>query len=146
MITSFSLTKTDAMLWRRHRRAIMSYAVRWLREEIRRNDVRRGVTRTYNRHEGGFIIVTARITGAEYDALHFLAGMQRVSVSSLVSRFIHLWLSGVQTMEPEANFVTNYELNVCIWNANACVCTESLLFYEKVPPDKTLEPPVLRLG
>ncbi len=109
----------------------MKFAIRILRIAMRNNMVRRGVGRSYNRIGGEFRIVTARFSAAEYDALHFVAASLRVSVSSLVYQIIRLWKKPSRRNQ-ENTHVTNYDLNLCIWNASAGVITESLLFWKKI--------------
>jgi hypothetical protein len=134
--TSICLSKEFTLIWRAHRRQIMKFAVRLLRLAMHHEPVRRGVGRTYNRIGGGFCIVTARFTAAEYDALHFVASTIRVSVSSLVYQLIRLWKKPSRRNRGNTH-VTNYELNLCNWSAAAGVVTESLMFWEKI----TTKPP-----
>ena len=132
IITSISLSEENAAIWRGNQRHLMHFAVPMLRRQMRQNGVRRGVARRYNRIGGNHVIVTTRFTEAEYDAFHFLASMLRVSVSLLICRLIEMWHKAGRGALPRKH-VTNYEINVCTWNANAGVCTESLLFWQKIP-------------
>lgn len=139
IITSVSLSENNAAFWRANQRQLLVYAVPMLRRQMREQGVRRGVARKYNRIEGNSVIVTSRFSEAEYDALHFVASMQRVSVSLLICRLIEMW----QNAGPRRlgrNHATNYDLNICVWNQNAGVCTESLLFWRKIPRVKIYNP------
>lgn len=152
IITSISLSEENAAIWRGGQRQLMNFAVPMLRRQMREHGVRRGVARRYNRIAGNYVIVTTRFTEAEYDALHFVASMLRVSVSLLICRLIEMWQkAGRRALR--RNHVTNYEISVCAWNANAGVCTESLLFWRKIPDPEnppaqqgSSDNPVLRLG
>jgi hypothetical protein len=130
LTTSISLPLSVAQLWRRNQRAIMKIAIRTFRLQMRRNGVRRGVKRAYNRQAEDYSIVTTRFTEAEYDALHFVAASLRVSVSWLIYRMILVWQKPARRVN---QYVTNYDINICIWHQNAGVCTESLLFWKKNP-------------
>lgn len=141
LTTSVSLPDAAAKEWRQNQRSIMRTAIRTLRIFLRRNPVRRGVTRRYNTACGAYQIVTTRFTEAEYDTLHFAASAMRLSVSSLVWFMVKLWLKSSRRRRWN-KFLTNYELYSCNWSRFAGVVTESLLFYPKIftddiaPPEK----------
>lgn len=128
--TSVCLPRHISKLWRRKQRRIMRIALRSLRIQIRRNPVRRGVTRRYNRLSEPTQIVTTRFRPSEYDALHFVAASLRVSVSLLVYLMILLWRKPARRRRRNLH-VTNHDLNVTIWNRQAGVLTESLLMWPK---------------
>ena len=128
--TSVSLPLQCAFLWKYNQRKIMKSTIRILRIHLRRGTVRRGVTRRYNREGTEFAIVTTCFTAAEYDALHFIAASLRVSVSWLIYTLIKLWRKAPRRSLPN-KYVTNYDLNLCIWHPKAGVLTESLLFWDK---------------
>lgn len=130
LTTSVSLPEKEADLWRKRQRSILRLAVRSLRLQMRGKPVRRGVKRQYNRQPCAFVVVTTRFTEAEYDALHMAAAAMRVSVSWLVYQLILLWKKPSRRNRPNS-YVTNYELNLCIWSPNAAILTESLMFYPK---------------
>ncbi len=130
IITSVSLPASLAVLWQRKQRRIMRVALRSLRIQIRKNPVRRGVPRRYNRFSEPAQIVTTRLRPAEYDALHFVAASLRVSVSLLVYLMIILWKKPARRKKA-SRYVTNHELNVTIWNRQAAVLTESLFVWPK---------------
>lgn len=128
--TSVSLPLEYAVLWKYNQRRIMKSTIRILRIHLRRGTIRRGVTRRYNCERAQFAVVTTRFTTAEYDALHFIAASLRVSVSWLVYTLIKLWRKDARRRLPN-KYVTNYDLNLCIWHPKAGVLTESLLFWNK---------------
>lgn len=131
LVTSVSISQDNALVWRKHHRAIMRSAIRTLRVQMRINGVERGVTRRYNRANSRMEIVTTRFTEAEYDTLHFVAASLRVSVSLLVTQMIQMWLKLARRNRP-SRYVTNYEHFTCNWSENAGVLTESLFFYPKI--------------
>jgi len=140
LTTSVSLPVDFTRVWRRRQRAIMRFAIRTLRVQMRNAPVRRGVKRRYNRQGGAFGIVTTRFTEAEYDTLHFAAAAMRVSVSWLVYCMIKMWMKRSRRRHAH-KYVTNYELNLCAWGQNAGILTESLHFYRKFPRlEKTINP------
>ena len=105
---------------------------------MRKNPVRRGVTRKYNRVSGERSIITTRFTPAEYDALHFVAAALRISVSLLIYRLILMWQKS-HRRHRSSNYVTNYDINITIWQQNAGIITESLMMWPKaVDPEFTL--------
>ena len=132
--TSVSLPLEYAVLWKCNQRRIMKSTIRILRLHLRRGTIRRGVTRTYNCERSQFAVVTTRFTAAEYDALHFIAASLRVSVSWLIYTLIKLWRKGARRSLPN-RYVTNYDLNLCIWHPKGGVLTESLLFWDKAQFD-----------
>ena len=134
IITSVCLPENLVRRWCKKQRKIMKNALRILRIAMRKYPVRRSVPRQYNRVEGKRIIVTTRFTEAEYDTLHFVAASTRMSVSLLVYWMVQMWLNE-RRRGRENRFVTNYECNVTIWQQQAGVVTESLLFYPKYPPE-----------
>jgi hypothetical protein len=142
LVTSVSLPGNFAAIWRANQRDVLRMAIRLLRLELHKSQVQRGVKRAYNRLGGDFEIVTTRFSAAEYDALHFVAASLRVSVSWLVYRMILLWQKKSRRYQPN-QFVTNYELNLCIWNRNAGVCTEFLLFWPKQVQGIPIPPPAV---
>ncbi len=138
MTTSVSLPESVAGKWRRKQRKILRMALRNLRVQMRKHEVRRGVTRKYNRVPGPREIVTTRFTPAEYDALHFVAASLRISVSLLVYHLIIMWSKSSRRRRANTH-VTNYETHVTIWQQNAGIVTESLMIWPKSqPPDFTL--------
>jgi hypothetical protein len=127
-----------ARLWRKKQRRIMRLALRNLRVQMRKNPVRRGVTRKYNRVSGERSIITTRFTPAEYDALHFVAAALRISVSLLIYHLILMWQKS-HRRHRSSNYVTNYDINITIWQQNAGIITESLMMWPKaVDPEFTL--------
>jgi hypothetical protein len=141
LTTSVSLPEKEAILWRKRQRSILKLAVRALRVQLRSKKVRRGVKRSYNQAQATFVVVTTRFTEAEYDTLHLAAASMRVSVSWLVYQLILLWKKPARRSRPNL-YVTNYELNLCIWAPNAAILTESLLFYPKIPAARGFTQPV----
>ena len=132
LVTSVSISEVNSAVWRRHHRPILRSAISTLRVQMRRNGVRRGVTRLYNREKSRMEIVTTRFTEAEYDTLHFVAASLRVSVSLLVTQMIEMWMKPARR-QWSSGYVTNYEYFVCTWNENAGVLTESLFIYPRPP-------------
>lgn len=112
----------------------MGQALRILRMHLRKNPVRRGCARHYNRMGVATQIVTTRFTEAEYDALHLVASAIRVSVSWIVYTMIMLWQKPARKFRANT-YVTNYDCHVTIWQQNAGVITESLLFWRKIPEE-----------
>lgn len=91
LVTSVSLPADTALLWKGKRKEIMKFAERYLRIQMRKQ-VKREVTRSYNRQLGKkFIIISTRFSSAEYDTFHYIAAALRVSVSSLIYGLIKLW-------------------------------------------------------
>ena len=131
LITSVSLPKGAATVWRRRQRQVMRVAVRMLRLTMRQNGVRRGVKRRYNRQPGEYLVVTTRFSQAEYDTLHAAAAAMRVSVSWLVYRMILLWQKPARRKRL-ATHLTNYEFDCLKWNENAGIVTESLFIWPKI--------------
>jgi len=109
----------------------MRLALRNLRVQMRKNPVRRGVTRKYNRVPGERNIVTTRFTAAEYDALHFVAAALRISVSLLIYHLIIMWRKSARRRK-KSKHVTNYDVQVTIWHPNAGIVTESLMVWPRI--------------
>ncbi|MFZ5630901.1 MAG: hypothetical protein ACOY5B_17340 [Spirochaetota bacterium] len=122
--------------WQRNRREIMRFAGRYLRTQMR-NELRRGVTRTYNRGKGEYRRVTTRFTSAEYDTLHFVAASLRVSVSSLIYGLIHLW------QKPSRRTIRRFFASNCAceagkWDPEAGFIDEFVVFWRmgsNIPPN-----------
>lgn len=131
LITSVSLPKVTATVWRSRQRQVMRMAIRILRLTMRQHGVRRGVKRRYNRQPGEYLVVTTRFTEAEYDTLHAAAAAMRVSVSWLVYQMILLWQKPARRSR-FATHLTNYECDCLKWNENAGVVTESLFIWPKI--------------
>ncbi len=138
LITSVSLPKFAATVWRRRQRQVMRLAVRMLRLTMRQNGVRRGVKRRYNRQPGEYLVVTTRFTEAEYDTLHAAAAAMRVSVSWLVYQMVLLWLKPARRSRFNIH-VTDYELDCLKWNERVGIVTESLFIWCKFPPAQVLQ-------
>lgn len=136
LITSVSLPQAEANLWRGRRREILRFAERYLRIKMR-NQVRRAVTRRYNRQRGKFVITTTRLTAAEYDTFHYVAAALRVSVSSLVYGLIKLW-EKPSRRAIRRFFATNYSHLATKWDAEAGWMEEFLSFWRA---DSTNQPP-----
>lgn len=140
LTTSVSLPKRYARIWRRRKRRIMRQALRAFRIELRKNPVKRGVTRKYNRPGEDMAIVTTRFTRDEYDALHYVAASVRVSVSLLVFLIIRMWLKPARRRRPQV-LASRHELDLHCWNQHAGVITESLLILSSaLRPEMTLHP------
>lgn len=137
LTTSVSLPVVFASLWRKKQAEIMRLATRMLRIQFSRLQVRRGVTRSYNRIPGDFVIVTTRFTAAEYDTLHSAASAFRVSVSSLVYQIIQMWLKPSRRKQ-ENPFVTNYVFIPSSSCCNALIFSEYTLIYRKLPGEKVI--------
>lgn len=129
--TSVCLPVSLADLWRGKQRDIMRMALRTLRLNLRKNPVRRGVARRYNKLGVPTEIVTTRFREAEYDALHSVAAAVRTSVSWLIYTMIQLWQKPVRRRRANSH-VTNYDCHVTVWQKNAGILTESLLFWKKI--------------
>lgn len=132
--TSVSLPENLAGTWRKKQREILRQTLRVLRIQLRKSPVRRGVARRYNKMGTPTEIVTTRFSEAEYDALHLVASAIRVSVSWLVYTLILLWQKPGRRYQPNTH-VTNYDCHVTVWQENAGVITESLLFWSKIPKE-----------
>ncbi|MBL8032678.1 MAG: hypothetical protein JNJ69_03185 [Leptospiraceae bacterium] len=131
LTTSVSLPVGFQDYWRCNRNEIMQFAERYLRICMR-NNLRRAVTRTYNRGKGEYRIVTTRFAAAEYDTLHYVAASLRVSVSSLIYGLILLWLKPVRRTS-RYSFATNYSCNMIKWDPEAGLVEESLIFWQVKP-------------
>lgn len=132
--TSVCLPENLSAIWRKEQRKIVRLTLRSLRIQLRKNPVRRGVARRYNRMGEPTEIVTTRFSAAEYDALHLVASAIRVSVSWLIYTLIIMWQKPARRNRPNTH-VTNYDCHVTIWQENAGAITESLLFWRKVPEE-----------
>ena len=138
LTTSVCLPEKYARLWRKQKRRIMKHALAILRRELRRNSVKRGVTRKYNRLGQPTTIVTTRFTSKEYDALHFVAASVRTSVSLLVYLMIKMWLKKARRKR-RFSLAAEYEIQVLRWNSDGAILTESLIFAsDQSRPDFTL--------
>ncbi|MBS0616553.1 MAG: hypothetical protein JSR44_00065 [Spirochaetes bacterium] len=137
LTTSVSLPLAATIVWRSHRKEIMRFAERYLRIKMRK-PVRREVTRSYNRLDCEFIIVTTRFAPAEYDTLHFVAASLRLSVSSLIYGIIQLWKKPTRRTI-ERFFETNCSYFVSKWDPEAGFLEEFLTFYRAgtYPPQLT---------
>ena len=133
LVTSVSLPKFYAKIWRENQAVIMFAARRAMRIALRCGNFERGKTRSYNSTKGEFSIVTSRFTEKEYDRLHFLAASLRVSVSSLVFKLIQFWLKPSRKKGPARN-ATNYSANVVQWDKNGVVVLENLICSPLPPP------------
>jgi len=131
LVTSVSLPKSAAKIWRQRQRRVMRVAIRVLRLTMRQNGVRRGVKRRYNRHGEEFEIVTTRFTEAEYDTLHAAAAAMRVSVSWLVFLMILLWKKPARRNRFNTH-LTNYEFDCLKWNHRVGIITESIFLWPKI--------------
>lgn len=129
--TSVCLPENLSGIWREKQRDIIRLTLRSLRIQLRKNPVRRGVARRYNKIGVPTEIVTTRFSAAEYDALHLVASAIRVSVSWLVYILIMMWQKPARRQRPNTH-VTNYDCHVTIWQENSGVITESLLFWRKI--------------
>lgn len=128
LVTSVSLPKKEAMLWRQSRREIMQFSERYLRIQMRR-PMRRGVTKQYNNcPEQTYDIVTTRFSGVEYDTLHFVAATLRVSVSLLIYGLIKLW-SKPTRRAIRRFFSINYSGFTTEWHSDAGFVEESITFW-----------------
>ena len=97
---------------------------------MRNSQIRRNMTRQYNSRVGNYVIVTTRLTPAEYDTLHFVAYSQRISVSLLVSKIIAMWLKRDPNLQT-GGMISNYEIFPSTWQGGGGIVTEALLFYDK---------------
>ena len=105
----------------------MRYALHTYRAQMRKNAVKRGVTRKYNRTGEHSVIVTVRLTQTEYDALHFVAASVRISVSLLVYLIITNWRRWRNSKrKPQVCLIYSYQ--VPQWNSAGGTITESLTF------------------
>lgn len=127
LITSVSLPEAAALLWRGQRKEIMRFAVRYLRIQMR-NEVRREVTRLYNRGKEKNVITTTRFTTAEYDTFHYVAAALRVSVSFLIYGLIKLWQKPSRRAIRRF-FESNYSHATGKWDAEAGFLEEFLTFW-----------------
>lgn len=138
LITSVSLPQNSAVHWRRHKREIMAFAERFLRLQMR-GEIRRRVTRTYNRAAESFEIVTTRFSAAEYDTLHYVAASLRVSVSSLIHGIIRLWLK--PSRRAIRRFIaSNYDCEMVKWDPEAGFIQENLVFWHCDPDHHAKNP------
>ena len=140
LITSISLPEAQATLWRKNKRDIMQFAERYLNIQMRKQ-VRREVTRHYNRQpDQKFVITTTRFSPAEYDTFHYLAAALRVSVSSLIYGLIKLW-EKPSRRAMNRFFETNYYHVVETWDTAAGILEEYLTFWRLPGPDREGTPP-----
>jgi len=138
IITSVSLPKSEAAVWRRNRKDIMLFATRFLRVKMR-NGIRRSVARAYNNRQGErFVITTTRFTAAQYDTFHYIAAALRVSVSSLICGLIKLWQKPSRR-SINRFFCTNYSIESFKWDPEAGFIEENVTFW--FTPDRNLPPP-----
>lgn len=140
LTTSVSLPVTFATLWRSKQYEIMRLATRMLRIQFSRMQLRRGVTRMYNRGMGDFAIVTTRFTEAEYDVLHSAAAAFRVSVSWLVYCMIQMWLKPSRRKQWNP-FLTNYVFVPRFLDKNALIFRESTMIFRKQQREKSIPEP-----
>ncbi len=138
LTTSVNLPVKTAAIWREHRHEIMQFGGRYLRIQMR-NELRRGVTRAYNRGKGQYARVTTRFTPAEYDTLHFVAASLRVSVSSLIYGLILLWLKPARRAIRRF-FATNCAADTEGWNPEGGFAYEYLTFW-RLEGDTRPNPP-----
>jgi len=127
MITSVSLPETETKLWRKRRKEILEFGERYLRIQMRKQ-VRREVTRKYNRTNGKCVITTTRFATAEYDTFHYVAASLRVSVSSLIYGLIKLWQKPSRRAIRRF-FTTNYSFDATKWDPEAGLIEEFLAFF-----------------
>ncbi len=139
LVTSVSLPEAEAGLWRANRAEIMQFSERYLRIKMR-NQIRRAVTRKYNRVDGEFAIVTTRFAPTEYDTLHFVAAALRVSVSLLIYGLILLWQKPSRRAIRRF-FSINYSADSEGWDTSAGFLEESITFWAVENPGDP--PPVL---
>lgn len=131
--TSISLPVALAANWRHNNATIRLYAARYLRLKMR-GEVRRCVARRYNREPGKYKVITTWFTGAEYDALHYVAASLRVSVSLLICGIIRLWLKPARRIRQTGVWL-NYDLNIVKWDPEAGLLEETMTFGFNDPPD-----------
>ncbi|MBS0618200.1 MAG: hypothetical protein JSR44_08425 [Spirochaetes bacterium] len=133
LISSVSLPETSALLWRSKKREILRFGERYLRIQMR-NQLRREVTRTYNRKpDEKFVITTTRFTTAEYDTFHYIAAALRVSVSFLIYGLIKLWQKPSRRAM-RRYFCSNYSATTTKWDPEAGFAEESLIFWSGNTP------------
>lgn len=143
LMTSVSLPASAAVHWRSHKREILSHNERFLRL-VMRGQVRRGVTRRYNRSAEVFEIICTRFRPGEYDALHYAAAALRVSVSSLIYLLIRLWLKPARRRMPQ-RYCANYSMVQVIWDSAAGILEESLTFWKLTDDHRDCELPWVQL-
>lgn len=124
--TSISLPRKTARAWRRNRKLIIDFVGRFLRTQMRQPP-RRGVTRTYNRTKGLYVIINIRLLPDEYDALHCTASALRISVSSLIHNLIRFWLKPARRAKVR-RLRANYGFKAIIWNGRTGIVQEELRF------------------
>lgn len=140
LITSISLPEAAALVWRSRKSEILSFGVRYLRIQMR-NQLRREVTRTYNRRPSEkFVITTTRFTTAEYDTFHYIAAVLRVSVSFLIYGLIQLWQKPSRRAM-RRYFCSNYSATTTKWDPEAGFLEEFLTFWSGATPERYLQPP-----
>jgi len=128
LVTSVSLPIAEAQFWKGKRKEIMKFAERYLRIQMRKQ-VKREVTRAYNRQLGKkFIVISTRFSSAEYDTFHYIAAALRVSVSSLIYGLIKLW------QKPSRHairrfFCSNYYALSSKWDIEAGFLEEFVTFW-----------------
>lgn len=134
LVTSISLPENTAQLWRNKKREILRFSQRYIRIQLRKQ-MRREVTRTYNRRPGEkFVVTSTRFTAAEYDTFHYIAAALRVSVSSLIYGLIKLWKKPSR-QSIRRFFCSNYYATTTKWDAEAGFLEEYLTFWiEDTPP------------
>lgn len=138
LITSVSLPTTEAALWRANRKAILHFAERYSRIQMRKQ-VRREVTRRYNRSTGQkFVITTTRFTTAEYDTFHYIAAALRVSVSSLIYGLIKLW-EKPSRRAIQRFYCNNYYAASTKWDPEAGILEEIITFWRRGEPPPTFD-------
>ncbi|MBS0617848.1 MAG: hypothetical protein JSR44_06640 [Spirochaetes bacterium] len=141
LISSVSLPETSALLWRSRKKEILRFSERYLRIQMR-NQLRREVTRTYNRKPGEkFVITTTRFTTAEYDTFHYIAAALRVSVSFLIYGLIKLWQKPSRRAI-RRYFCSNYSATTTKWDPEAGFAEEFLTFWSGDTPEFSLSLPV----
>lgn len=134
LITSISLPEATARLWRSRKREILQFGERYLRIQMR-NQMRREVTRTYNRRPGErFVITTTRFTTGEYDTFHYIAAALRVSVSLLIYGLIKLWQKPSRRAI-RRYFCSNYSATATKWDPEAGFFEEYLTFWNGDTPE-----------
>ncbi|MBS0617600.1 MAG: hypothetical protein JSR44_05390 [Spirochaetes bacterium] len=136
--TCVSLPRTETALWRTRKKEIMQFAERYLRIQMRKQ-MRRKVTRLYNRSSEEFVITTTRFAAAEYDTFHFIAATLRVSVSSLISGLIKLWQKPSRR-SIRRFFDLNYDARTSKWDPEAGLFEEAVIFLSP----ENIHPPILQ--
>jgi len=128
LVTSISLPENVAQLWRSNKREILRFGERYMRIQLRKQ-MRREVTRTYNRRPGEkFVVTSTRFTAAEYDTFNYIAAAIRVSVSSLIYGLIRLWQKPSRRAIRRF-FCSNYSATTTKWDVEAGFLEEYITFW-----------------